>query len=98
MPLAWGAIIRLLLEGVVNWLRIKAAEAEIGLITVGFKLKEDVDAKEEEVKEEIRALRDAGRDHDADLLRDSFARRLQFSETVQRRISILQQKPTDSDP
>lgn len=68
MPLSWGAIIRLLLEGAVEWLKWQVVKTQIELKTLLIDRKEKYEDEAERIQGQIDDLRLAGRHDRADEL------------------------------
>jgi hypothetical protein len=86
MPLSILAILRLLLEGAVEWLKWKALEAEAGLKTLVYDKKKEVDEREITIKDEVRDLHAAGRHNDAERVLNDFLGQQGLAQDLQQRL------------
>lgn len=79
MPLTILTLLRLALEGAVEWLRWQAALAQFSLKTALIDRKEKYEDEAERIQGQINDLRLAGRHDRADELYDSIVRRTQLT-------------------
>lgn len=98
MPLAWGAIIRLLLEGTVEWLKWKVLEAKYALKMALIDRKERYEDEAESKQKQIDDAHAAGRHDYADRLYDNLIGRTQFIVDLSASVSHAEEGNIDTNP
>lgn len=97
MPLAIPALLRLILEGVVEWLKLQVLEAQLRLKMLLIEQKEKYENEADSKQKQIDDLRAAGRNDAADVVYNQLLRRTDFLVDLSNGISGAAQRSAGSN-